>query len=663
MIKSKQYKFKTIIYKSKETNFGSLFGSGKKVEKMKKIASSVSAAVLVFLFAALLCVSSSAASALKAPTGLKASSKADSVSLTWKKVRGADGYKIYVFENGKAKSFGYSAKSAFQKSKLQSEGEYILAVRAYTKTDGKKSFGPYSEKITVKTKLETPSNVKASKATVSSFKISWSAVPGAEKYQIYMSPTGVTSYKLVGTTEKTNFTLKNLDGKTGYKIRLRAVKKGNSSEKTKIFVFYALPSPVKNVKTKTISGSAVKLTWEASSPATAYRIYASEGKNGKLRFLEQTKEKSFTFSKGKSETNYYFKIRPIIENDRQKIKGVSCSPVRGKTGRMIISLSRDTVRRGEYIDVSATGAKSALKLSSSDKSVIKIEDGRLHAVGTGKAVITAKSGKSSAKLSVRVNDAIFNYMSCVFDVSENEMIFSNRINDRCYPASITKLITALVAVKNMSLNSTIVVGDELNMVEPLSSRCGIERGEKFRLGDLLYGLLLPSGGDAAYTIAVNCARKVSGNSSMGYVAAKNYFVGMMNDYMKSIGATGTHCVNPHGYPVSGHYSTVHDLLLVAKKVLKDPTLSKITSTQGHYVTALTGKGRYWTTTNGLITPWSASYCKYSHGMKTGTVNDNYTGIISAATNDKHTVITIVIGCESYAARYNATHKLYNYYFY
>ena len=632
------------------------------MKKAKVFSLSLFTAVLVLL---IFCFGASAVSAPDQVGKLGIVAESNSVLVTWNKVSGADGYRVYLIEDGKITDYKTVKEPTHEFKKLKANSSYSIRARAYVltgKDNKEKLFGKYSEYRDFKTKLSSPTGLKVKKATGSSLSMEWNAVKGADEYYVCFAVTGNSDYKVIAKTKKTSYTVKNLDGKSGYKIRIRAVSKDNLSRMTAVTAFYTVPKKPSSLKAKSKSPSSVELSWKSLKPSDGYRVYAAETKDGKLKYLGTTKKTSFTYSKGKSETVYYFSVRAIIKTENQSIYGELSNRVKGKTGKFTASLSKGTIRKGEYFDVKLKGASSS-KLSSSNTSVVKVEKGRLHAVGTGSAVVTVKSGNSTVKLNVRVNAPIFNYMSCVYDVTKGEMIFGNRMNERCYPASITKLITALVALKYMNVNSTIVVGSELNMVEPLSSRCGIYQGEKFRLGDLLYGLLLPSGGDAAYTIAVNCARKVSGNPNMGYVAAKNYFAGLMNSYMKSIGATGTHCVNPHGYPVSGHYSTVHDLLLVAQKVLQNKTLSRVTSTYGKYVTALTGRGRYWQTTNGLIIPGGSRYNRYSHGMKTGTVNDNYTGIISAATNSRHTVITVVIGCESYGARYDATQRLYNYYFY
>lgn len=630
---------------------------------MKKFFSLFSAFVFsVFVFS-IFCFSASAAKA-EIITGLKASAESSACTLFWNAQKEADGYRVYVASGENYSILANVKTNSFCAENLKSNKNYKFTVRAYSFEDGKKVLGPRGEDVTVKTKLPVVTNISLFGETASSFKISWKAVRGAEKYQVYISPTGVTEYKKIGETENTKFTVTDLSGTTGYKIRIRAVSKNNRSDFSDAALAYTVPKKIEKIKTASVSGTKVKLAWQENSAVSYYKIYVSAKKGGKLRYAGKTFESTFTYNGEKSLTNYFFVIRPIVENETKLLKGKASDRIKGKTGKLIITVGNGNIRKGEYPTVVSSAGKKYTSLSSSDNSVIRVVGkDLLYAVSTGSAYITAKNGNSTVKVRVNVSAPIFNYMSCVYDVTNGRMIFGNRMNDRCYPASITKLITALVATKYMKPDTIVTVGNELNMVEFLSSTCGIERGEKFRFGDLLYGLLLPSGGDAAYTIAVNCARIAAKNPDMGYVEAKNYFVSLMNDYMKSIGATGTHCVNPHGYPVAGHYSTVHDLLLVARNILNNPLLSKVTSTSAKYVTALTGKGRYWTTTNGLINPYSYRYSSYAHGMKTGTVDDDYTGIISAATNSRHTVITIVIGCESYDARYSATYKLYNNYFY
>ncbi len=601
----------------------------------------------------------SSAADLPAPEMTEISTTEATVTITWDKVEDMYGYQVWKRAVGEKKFRYVSAtkKTEYTVKDLSPDTTYEFRLRAYIKNeDGTKEYGNYSEVFSAETKLPTPANLAFVKSTADSITISWDSVEGAEHYKVFYGISGKDGYTAAGTTEKTTFKIKNLTTENKYKIKVVAKKKGNRSLYSDLIRLYTSPPRATTPKVKSKDGGSITLTWEKAGKANLYYIYVSSASDGKYKKVGSTKETTFTYVKKTPKKTCYFKIVPIIENKYQFSKGQSSKIKKADTGNITIIVP-DVIRKGEYPEITVPYYNSKVKWSSSDKSVIKVSDSRLYAKGTGTVTLTAKYKTFKAKVKVKVTSPTVKYMSAVYNVTDKEYMFKNNINKRCYPASITKLITALVALKYMDEDDIITVGNELNMVEAYSSRCDIQRGEKFKLKDLLYGLLLPSGGDAAYTIAVNCARKVSGNPNMGYVAAKNYFVSLMNKYMKSIGATGTNCVNPHGYPVKGHYSTVHDLVLVARKVLRNDTLKAITSTPYKYVKSLTGQKHSWGTTNSLIASYAYYYSPYAHGMKTGTVDDEYTGIISAATKDGKTIITVVIGCESYNARYDATHKL------
>lgn len=630
--------------------------------KMKKFFSCVIYAALLLCLVTLLSVGAFAAD-LEAPEPSVVSVTEDEVSLAWAEVQGAEGYKIYSYDResitytalGSTKNTYYTAKN------LEGGTEYTFVVRPFVKLEsGARDFGKLSEGVAVTTRLSSVEGIVCDTADSNSITLSWSEVKGAVIYRIKVAEIGSTSYRLVGKTQENCFTLSDLEENSGYKFRISAGDGEYSTTYCTAVRLYTAPEEAAKPKTASVENGVVKLKWEEAEGASYYYIYSSLTKNGTYKRVGKAKTTSYNYKLKDPDKVCYIKIAAVRDTAYQTTVGEKSEALRVKPLGFAIKVPA-VVRSREYPEITVPGYGSKVKWSSSDPSVIKVSGGRLYACGQGTATITARYKLYSAKAKVKVSAPVLTYRSCVFDVTNGKYIFASRINERCYPASITKLITALVALKYMKLTDTIVVGNELNMVEPLSSRCGIQKGEKFKLGDILYGLLLPSGGDAAYTIAVNCARKVSGRPNMGYVEAKNYFVSLMNSYMKSIGAKGTHLVNPHGYPVSGHYTTVSDLCLVAQKILKNKTLKTITSTPSKYVTAKTGRGRTWTTTNSLIKKGSSFYSPYSHGMKTGTVDDYYTGIVSAATKNGRTIITVAIGCESYNARYVATRTLYNYY--
>ena len=123
----------------------------------------------------------------------------------------------------------------------------------------------------------------------------------------------------------------------------------------------------------------------------------------------------------------------------------------------------------------------------------------------------------------------------VYDVTQQKMLYGKNENKHIYIASTTKLMTCFVALSVFHPDDIIVVGNEINLRKPNSSLSFILPGHKLRVRTLIAALLLPSGNDAAYTIAVNAARKHSGDMNMGYERAVNYFCNLMNEKARALG--------------------------------------------------------------------------------------------------------------------------------
>ena len=590
------------------------------------------------------------------------SSTATGITLSWKENDEAVGYKLYEIKDGKGSLVKKTADCSARLTELTPDTEYLFRVRAYTKdADGNTVNGILSDVLTVRTKLGDIGNLHFIAASDSAIKVGWNKVKNAGYYKVAVAPFGQSTYKTVGTTTNDSFTVKELVGKTGYKIRVVAVSDKNTSVYTRI-PLHTKPTAVKSVKAAAAEYESITVKWDKMPYATQYSVYVCETKDGKYKLKGTTAKTSFKASFDRPGTQYYFKIRAAVRNEYQNTTGSFSDVFSASTKAypLTINLKSKNIRKGEYLYLNAVHYKN-VQWTSSDTKVVFIKGARAYAASTGSATITAKSGNRKTSVKVTVGAPVVNYVSCVYDYTKDQLVFSNKYTSRCRPASITKLITALVALEYMNVNDIITVGNELKLVAFDSTCCGIRKGEKFRFGDLLYGMILPSGGDAAYSISVSCARKAAKKPNMGDEEAIQYFVSLMNSYMKALGATGTHFVNPDGYPAADHYSTVHDIVLAAKQVLKNPTLKKVTSASSKYVKAIIGKSRTWKTTNQLLNRSSRYYSPYANGMKTGTVSNTNTTIVSSATKKGRTIITVMVGCESFNARYTATHKLYNAY--
>ena len=142
-------------------------------------------------------------------------------------------------------------------------------------------------------------------------------------------------------------------------------------------------------------------------------------------------------------------------------------------------------------------------------------------------------------------------------------------------ASLTKLMTALVVFKNCkNLDEEYYVIEEDTDFEPDASSAKLRSGDKLKVIDLLYGLLVPSGNDAAMCLA--------NNLDGGY----DNFVIMMNNEAERIGAFNTHFANPHGLDSEYHFSTAYDLFLITRELMKYPEFKKISTTR-EYIANIT----------------------------------------------------------------------------
>ena len=151
----------------------------------------------------------------------------------------------------------------------------------------------------------------------------------------------------------------------------------------------------------------------------------------------------------------------------------------------------------------------------------------------------------------------------LFDIENQEILYSERVNEQLYPASTTKIMTAYLALKYGDLDDYITISENAVDVPSDSSTAHLQKGDVLSLKDLLYALMLPSGNDSAVAIAEH----ISGNTEA--------FVELMNEEAALLGASNTHFVNPHGYQDKEHYTTAYDLYLIFNECIKNETFLEI----------------------------------------------------------------------------------------
>ncbi|RIE03518.1 D-alanyl-D-alanine carboxypeptidase [Cohnella faecalis] len=242
---------------------------------------------------------------------------------------------------------------------------------------------------------------------------------------------------------------------------------------------------------------------------------------------------------------------------------------------------------------------------------------------------------------VQSEPAIQSESAILIDADTGIALFGKNANTRMYPASITKMVTAILALETSDPDETVTVSRTAREEE--GTRIYLAEGEQKPMGDLLYGLMLNSGNDAATAIAEH----VDGS--------KEAFSNRMNEFVSGkLGLTGTHFTNPSGLPDEDHYTTASDMAVIAKYAMQNPTFRAIVST----------KKMAW---NGL--EWQSSLINHNKligtyegatGIKNGyTVAAGSTLVASAARGTK-SLIGVVLKAPSSNAVYDDMKKLLDY---
>ncbi len=264
------------------------------------------------------------------------------------------------------------------------------------------------------------------------------------------------------------------------------------------------------------------------------------------------------------------------------------------------------------------------------------------------------------------------------DASTGALLFEQKANERLDNASTTKLMTAWLVAK-LAQDAPEVWDETIEFSrradDTAGSTAGLIAGEKIRVGDLIYGLLLPSGNDAAVAIAEHFGDRLTptdsnpADSELGEtesdettesnrqaIASYEAFVAAMNDEATLLGLTQTGFRNPHGLTAEGHHSSAADLFQLANLVLRDPKLAEVTATHSYRadVTKPDGTTRQvtWKNTNRLL-----SIAGYGGG-KTGTTTAAGACLVASGNHQGSHLIVVVLGASGSAARYADARNLF-----
>lgn len=245
----------------------------------------------------------------------------------------------------------------------------------------------------------------------------------------------------------------------------------------------------------------------------------------------------------------------------------------------------------------------------------------------------------------------------VYDVQADEVLFAKNADQKCYPASTTKILTSAVILDNVDEDFTFTAGDELDFVNPESSLAYIEKGNVLNLETTLDAIMIPSGNDASYMAAANVGREIAGTDAITTENAVETFVDEMNRTAALLGAENTHFANPDGFHDDNHYTTVLDMLKITLYARKKPLIAASAAKPSEYAVFESGEQISWNNSNKLIHEDSGCYYMYANGFKTGMTDQAGYCVVATARRFDHDVICIVFGASASDIRWNETISL------
>ncbi|RCX17174.1 D-alanyl-D-alanine carboxypeptidase (penicillin-binding protein 5/6) [Anaerobacterium chartisolvens] len=226
----------------------------------------------------------------------------------------------------------------------------------------------------------------------------------------------------------------------------------------------------------------------------------------------------------------------------------------------------------------------------------------------------------------------------VLDMKSGRVLYEKNSYTKRAMASTTKIMTAIVAIENGSLDDKVAVSKRAAAIH--GSTIHLSEGEKLPLRELLYGLLLNSGNDAAIAVAEHIGGSVEN------------FCEMMNEKAEILGARNTCFKSPHGLDSPEHYSTAYDMAIITRYALENPVFSKIVGTKK---AEITGHSLY--NTNELL-----GFLPGVDGVKTGYTGQAGRCLVASATRDGRRIISVVLGCNTRTARAQSSQNMLEYAF-
>lgn len=255
-----------------------------------------------------------------------------------------------------------------------------------------------------------------------------------------------------------------------------------------------------------------------------------------------------------------------------------------------------------------------------------------------KTILTEETSSNMDASTLNLNSR----SSVVIDRLSKNILYGKNENNKVKMASTTKIMTAIVVLENSSLDTTVEASKKAAGTG--GSRLGLKTGDKITIRDLMYGLMLCSGNDAAVCLAESIGGSIEG------------FAELMNAKAQELGLSNSHFESPHGLDSDGHYTTAYELAVLSDYALKNSTFLSIVGTK-NYTVIINGSPKNLSNTNELLGNLDGVY-----GIKTGFTNGANRCLVTACKRGDMDIICVVLGADTKNFRTKDSIKLIEYSF-
>lgn len=269
-------------------------------------------------------------------------------------------------------------------------------------------------------------------------------------------------------------------------------------------------------------------------------------------------------------------------------------------------------------------------------------------------IFTGYNSFSYAENSQEQNLNLYSEAAVLIDAKTGSILYGKNAKEKMYPASTTKILTAILALEKCNLNDVVTVSKSAVDAIPAGySSAYLSEGEQMSVKDLLAVFLVHSANDAGFVLAEHISGSIEN------------FAKLMNEKATEIGCTNTHFTNPSGIQDENHYTTAYDLSLIAKYCMENSTFRSYVSSRSCTVSPTNkSEARTYNNTNDLLNPSSEYYLENCIGIKTGYTSEAKNCLISAYSKDDLELICVILGADQTetgdSARYVDSISLFDY---